>query len=133
MAGRPRKKAEAVTGLEDQALAVSMDVFAEIPKQYLERPNNDPLCQAWNDALDATGLASTAMQKLGEMLRKKAKITEPGPWERILAEDGETDKPVGANWNFLSACAGSVRCRAQRAHDLDPAGTERLLAAHVGG
>ncbi len=132
MAGRPKKKAEAVTGLEDEALALSMGVFLEMPKKYRERPDYDPLCQAWNDALDATGLASTAMQKLGEMLRAKAKITEPGPYEKILAEDGETCEPVPADWKLLSACAERVRRRAQLQRDLNPAETERLLEAHVG-
>ena len=133
MAGRPIKKSEAVTALEDKTLALSMNLFCEIPKQYLERPDYDPLCRTWNEAVDAVGIAEVAMRKLGEMLRKKAKITEPGTWERILAEDGETYEPVGANWNFLSACAGTVRSRAQLQRDLNPAETERLLEAHVGG
>ena len=133
MAGRPRKKAEKVTGLEDEALGLSMGVFLEMPKKYLERPDYDPICQAWNDAMDATGIASTAMQKLGDMLRKKAKIDEPGPWEKILLEDGKTYKPVGANWNFLSACAGVVRSRAQLQCGQNPTETERPLEAPVGG
>ena len=129
MPGRPQKKSEAVTALEDQALALSMNLFCEIPQQYLERPDSDPLCQAWNDAVDATGIASTAMEKLGHMLRKKAKITEPGPLERIQAEGGKPYKPLGVNWRFLSACIGVVRNRAQRQRDLNPAETERLLEA----
>lgn len=112
---------------------LSMGVFLEMPKQYRERPNYDPICQAWNDALDATALATTAMDKLGGLLRSKAKITEPGPCEKIFLEDGETYEPIPADWNLLSACAGSVRRRAQLAYDLDPAGCERLLEAHVGG
>ena len=86
-------------------------MFEEMPKQYLERPDYDPLCEAWTDAIDAVGLASVAMGKLGDMLRKKAKITEPGPWERILAEDGETYKPVGANWSFAKSCFAALRKR----------------------
>ena len=133
MPGRPIKKAEAVAGLEDEALCLEMGVFSEMPRQYLDRPDSGPLCQAWNDAMDGVGIASVAMKKLGDMLRKKAKITEPGPWERILAEDGKTHKPVPANWNLLSACSAAVRRRAQLAYDLDPAEGDRLIKAQVGG
>ena len=129
MPGRPQKKSEAVTALEDKALALAMNLFCEIPQQYLERPDSDPLCQAWNDAMDATGIAGVAMKKLGDMLRKKAKITEPGPGERIFLEDGEIYKPVGANWSFLSACVRVVRNRARRQRDLNPTETERPLEA----
>ena len=131
MPGRPRKKAEAVAGLEDEALCLEMGVFSEMPRQYLERPDSDPLCQAWNAAMDGAGIACVAMQKLGDMLRKKAKITEPGPWERILAEDGKTHKPVPANWNLLSACSAAVRRRAQQACDRDPAEGDRQLEAEM--
>ena len=129
MAGRPKMMAEKVTVLEDEALALSMGVFLEMPKQYRERPGYDPICQAWNDALDATALATRATQKLGELLRKKAKIAEPGPWERCLAEDEQTYEPVPQDWNLLSACARKVRRRAQLQRDLNPAETERLLEA----
>ena len=133
MAGRPRKQAEAVTGLEGEAMNLSMGVFLEMPKQYRERPNYDPICQAWNDALDATALATTAMDKLGGLLRSKAKITEPGPYEEMLLEDDAPHKPISPEWKLLSACMEKVKQRAQLAYDLDPAGCQRLVEAHVGG
>ena len=116
MAGRPRKKSEKVTALEEEALSLEMGLFSEMPEQYREKPNSDRLCTAWNDALDAVMLASTAMEKLGNMLRKKAKITEPGPYEKILADDDH--EPVSADWSLVSACVGIVRRRAQV--DCDP-------------
>ena len=136
MAGRPRKKAEAVTALEGEALSLEMGMFSEMPEQYREKPNSDRLCTAWNDAMDAVALTSTAMEKLGNMLRKKAKITEPGPWEKCLAEDEETYEPVPQDWNLVSACVGVVRRRAQV--DCDPdgrtgAGVYVAPEAHVGG
>ncbi|MCZ6653484.1 MAG: hypothetical protein O7D91_10720 [Planctomycetota bacterium] len=120
MAGRPRKKAEAVTALEDEALSLEMGMFSEMPEQYLERPDTDRLCTTWNDAMDAVALASTAMEKLGNMLRKKAKISEPGPYEKILVDGGDAHEPVPADWSLVSACVGVVRRRAQV--DCDPDG-----------
>ena len=136
MAGRPRKKAEAVTGLEGEALSLEMGMFSEMPEQYREKPNSDRLSTAWNDAMDAVALTSTAMEKLGNMLRKKAKITEPGPYEKILADGGDAHEPVPADWNLVSACVGVVRRRAQV--DCDPDGrTDAGLYVppeiHVGG
>ena len=120
MAGRPRKKAEAVTGLEEEALSLEMGLFLEMPEQYREKPNSDRLCTAWNDAMDAVALASTAMEKLGNMLRKKAKISEPGPYEQMCVDGGDAHEPVPADWNLVSACVGVVRRRAQV--DCDPDG-----------
>ena len=111
MAGRPRKKAEAVTGLESEALSVEMGMFSEMPKQYRERSDYEPLCEAWNDAMDAVVLASVAMQKLGEMRRKKAKITEPGPYEKIFLADGDAYEPVPADWSLAQSCFARVRER----------------------
>ncbi|MCH8881019.1 MAG: hypothetical protein IID34_14215 [Planctomycetes bacterium] len=136
MAGRPRKKAEAVTALEEEALSLEMGLFSEMPKQYLERPDTDRLCTTWNDTMDAAMLFSTAIEKLGNMLRKKAKITEPGPYEKILVDGGDAHEPVPADWNLVSACVGVVRRRAQV--DCDPdgrtgAGVYVPPEAHVGG
>ena len=135
MAGRPRKKAEAVTCLEDKALYLDLSMFSEIPRQYLERPDYDPLCEAWNDAMDGATLTSIAMQRLGNMLRKKAKITEPGPYEKILLEDGETYKPVGANWSLAKSCFAALRKRRKaqgRYPDRTPVAEENVSPeAHV--
>lgn len=113
MAGRPKKMAERVTAIEDQALCVNMGLFCEIPQMYLEQPTDDPLCVAWNEAKDAVMLANIAMEKLGDMLRKKAKITEPGPYEKLMLADGDTHKPITEGWSLLSACIGVTRSRLQ--------------------
>ncbi len=113
MAGRPRKKAERVTVLEEESLALHMGMFSECPRQYRERPDDDELSRAWSDALDATGLADTAMQKLGGMLRKKAKITEPGPFEAINIADGDAYEPIPDDWSLVSACTGVAKRRAE--------------------
>jgi hypothetical protein len=101
-------------------------MFKEMPKQYLERPDGGPLCQAWNDAVDAATLTHLAMQKLGDMLRRKANIAEPGPYEELIVAEGKTYEPTPEGWNLASACVGIVRRRAQV--DIDP--DNRTGAAH---
>jgi len=109
-----------VTGLEEQARSVEVGMFEEMPKQYLERPNGGPLCVAWNDALDAAALARLAMQKLGDMLRKKAQINGPGPSDQLITAKGQPCEPTPDGWNLASACVELVRRRAQV--DCDPNG-----------
>ncbi len=106
MAGRPVKMAEKVTALEERAFCLSADVFCERPKQYRERPTDDPICVAWNDAADATMLATLATEKLGNLLREKAHITEPGPNEKMALDDGEVYVPPSKEWRLATACAG---------------------------
>ncbi len=107
-----------MTGLEEQARSVEVGMFKEMPKQYLERPDGGPLCMAWNDAVDAATLARLAMQKLGDMLRKGAGITRPGPYEEIIIAQGQPCEPTPEGWNLASACVGIVRRKAQV--DIDP-------------
>lgn len=106
MAGRPVKMAEKTTALEARALQLSYDVFCERPKQYLDRPTADPICVAWNDAVSATMLAMTATEKLGNLLRAKANITEPGLNEKITLADGKPYEPPPKEWSLAEACAG---------------------------
>ena len=120
IAGRPRHEAKRVTGLEEQARSVEVGMFKEMPKRYLERPDGGPLCQAWNDALDAAALARLAMQKLGAMLRKSAQITEPGPHEELILTEGQPYESTPEGWNLASACVELVRRRARV--DCDPGG-----------
>ena len=75
---------------------------------------------AWNDAVDAATLAHLALQKLGDMLRKKAQIAEPGPCEQLITAKGEPSEPAPEGWNLASACVELVRRRAQV--DIDPDG-----------
>jgi len=112
---------------------LSMGVFLEMPKQYRERPTHDLLCHAWNDSLDATTLATMAMDKLGGLLRARAGITEPGPQEALRQEGDAPYKPISPEWNLMSACIEKVKCRAQLAYDLDPAEGDRLIEAHKKG
>jgi hypothetical protein len=86
MPGRPRKMAKKVTELEDQAVGLSVDVFLAIPAQYLERPDfDDPLTCAWCNAVTASMWACVQLERLGDMLRAKAGITEPGPAALFLS------------------------------------------------
>ena len=126
IAGRPRQVAERVTGLEAQARSVEVGMIKELPKKYLERPDGGPLCMAWNDALDAAALARLAMQKLGDMLRRKANIAEPGPCEQFLTAKGAPYEPTPEGWNLASACVAIVRRRA--AVDCDPDGRTRAIS-----
>ena len=109
-----------VTGLEAEALSVEIGMFVEMAKQCQSRPDNDPLCVAFIDARDAATLAHTAMQKLGDMLRKAANITRPGPYEELIVAKGGVYEPTPDGWNLASACVELVRRRAQV--DCDPNG-----------
>ncbi len=72
-------RAEKITQLEAEALNVEFDRFAVMPKQYHDCPDGGPTCVAWLDAMDAATLCHTALQKLGDMLRREAKITRASP------------------------------------------------------
>ena len=107
-----------MTGLEEQARSVEAGMFKEMPKQYRERLDGGPLCMAWNDAVDAATLARLAMQKLGDMLRRKANITEPASPNKLITAKGQPCEPTPEGWNLASACVGIVRRKAQV--DIDP-------------
>ncbi len=107
-----------MTGLEEQARSVEVGTFQEMPKRYRKRPDGGPLCVAWNDAVDAATLAHLALQKLGDMLRKKAQINGPGPCDQLITAKGEPYEPAPEGWNLASACVAIVRRRAQV--DCDP-------------
>ena len=113
-------------GLEEQARSVEVGMFKEMPKQYRDRPDGGPLCMAWNDAVDAATLAHLAMQKLGDLLSRKANITEPGPCEQLITAKGEPYEPTPEGWNLASACVAIVRRRAQV--DIDPDGRTRSIS-----
>ena len=95
-------------------------MFEEMPKQYREHPDGGPLGTAWNDAADAATLARLAMHKLGDMLRRKANVTEPSPCEQLITGKGQPCEPTPEGWNLASACVAIVRRRAQV--DIDPDG-----------
>ena len=119
-----------MTGLEEQARSVEVGMFKEMPKQYLERPDGGPLCMAWNDAVDAATLARLAMQKLGDMVRKKGKITEPALPNKLITAKGEPCEPTPEGWNLASACVAIVRRRAQV--DCDPDNRTRATVSPTG-
>ncbi len=131
IAGRPRQEAERVTVLEHKALQVEIGMFKEMPKQHLERPDGGPLYMAWNDALDAATLARLAMQKLGNMVRKKGKITESALPNKLITAKGEPCEPTPEGWNLASACVAIVRRRAQV--DCDPDNRTRAPVSPTGG
>ncbi len=114
------RPAACATRLEAEALAVEIGIYAEMSKQCRELPESDPLCTAYQDARDAATLAHTAIQKLGDMLRKIAKITRPSLWEELVVAKGGTCEPTPDGWNLASACVELVRRRAQV--DCDPDG-----------
>jgi len=88
MPGRPKMMALKVGKLEEQATALAAEMFMVQPAMYRgNRQSEDPLRRAWNAAVDATMLASIKLEELGDLLRKKAGITEPGPAAKTLADD----------------------------------------------
>ena len=86
--------AKRVTALEDRVLQLTRDLFKIAPQQYLDHPNDrDPLNMAWNKAVDRTHDSMYAVVDLGNLVREKAGITEPGPVARHIAEK-EKDSEV---------------------------------------
>ena len=85
MAGRPKMMAKRVTELEAEALDFSFRVCSACPDQY-HKPSDDPLCEAWGVAVSGAIGASRELQRLGDILRKKAGITEPGPVQQFDEE-----------------------------------------------
>jgi hypothetical protein len=96
--------AKRVTELEERALDVAIDMFTAVPAQYRERPDpDDPLGAAWVTALKAATQASIDLERLGDLLRAKAGIAEPGPTAQLMADepepDAETTRSVRAKVN----------------------------------
>ncbi|TWT43955.1 hypothetical protein RAS1_03590 [Phycisphaerae bacterium RAS1] len=97
MAGRPRRMLRRVEDLEVAAFALAFDVFLAAPEQYTNLParlkgrTNDAVASAWRSAVRAATVASTALERLGDVLRAKAGVTEPGPVARALPTLAEPD------------------------------------------
>lgn len=88
--------AEWATQLEDKAICLSADVYATIPEQYLRTPDpEDPLCTAWANCKDYTILAMNACERLGNLLRARAGIKEPGPTELFFRDDEQAATVTG--------------------------------------
>lgn len=97
MAGRPKTMAKRVGVLEEQAVWLSLEVFKARPSQYREKPDaGDPINAAWNDAMEIAHMASICLERLGDLLRKKAGITEPGP-TKCFFEAGDAIFGVESN------------------------------------
>ncbi len=104
MPGRPRKIAKTVTEMEADAMSLYMGIFVCCAQRgYLENPTADPQCQTWMDALDEAAMMSLALEKLGNMLREKAEITAPGPWEAVVADDDAIGpyEPPSNEWSLI--------------------------------
>lgn len=87
MAGRPKKLAEKVEALEFTALVLAYDTFSTRPEMDLEQADSsNPICVAWKNAVASALWASIHLDELGDLLRNRAGINEPGPFERISAE-----------------------------------------------
>ena len=74
----PQKIAEKVAELEKQAAWLADDVFVFMPQQYVD--NHDPdddLSAAWNEAISNAQEAAKAIERLKELLEKKADGTSP--------------------------------------------------------
>ncbi len=96
MAGRPRKMAEKVTRLEDEAVRLMHHLWVTMPLYYRDRRDlTDPVSRGWYWTLDATEQATLAIAHLGDMLREKAGITEPGPAE-LYWSDAPQKTPTDA-------------------------------------
>ncbi len=104
MPGRPLTTARKVCELEEAALEVSAETFFAMPSAYKKPPTrNDPVHAAWHAAYVATLDASIRVEHLGDVMRARAGIKEPGPAAVMLAErikggdDGEITPADGAD------------------------------------
>ena len=87
--------AKRVTALEDRALQLTDDLLKIVPSQYLGHPNDgDPFNAAWNRAVDRVYDSLFAIADLGNLVREKAGITEPGPVARLVEKEKESEEPV---------------------------------------
>ena len=98
MAGRPVKMAEKITALESKLSEVMRLFLGYIPSAYGNKRPDDPLGQAWNDAMNALVEAQEHLEELGEMLRNKAGTIWEETTARIAELQGEPVKaePVAA-------------------------------------
>ncbi len=89
MAGRPRKKAAKIGEIEEYFTYLGLMLMNEFPEQYRAEiePKTD-LSIAWNNALCTALRATAKIIVLGDMLRERAGITEPGPYEEFMRECG---------------------------------------------
>ena len=79
MAGRPRTMALRVAKLARRATSLSDDVDVIVPQQYIEKPDpDDPICEAWNAAVNKTLDASDSLEYLAILLMEKAGIASDG-------------------------------------------------------
>ena len=82
--------AKRVANLEEQAADLAVDVFCTIPRQYLDKSNpRDPINRAWNIAVNTAASAMIEMERLGDLMRERAGITEPGPLASLCSGCGE--------------------------------------------
>ena len=92
MAGRPKTQAKKVREFEEWFLNFESGFSAVVPGMYLDRPDsNDQLNKAWNCAVDSIMLANSMLAGLGDMLRARAGIKEPGPSQQLLELGPDTE------------------------------------------
>jgi hypothetical protein len=84
MAGRPKSMAKKFGDLECELHELASCVFSEA--QMRSANANDTLAVAWRHALDAVCVASVEMQRLGNLLRRRAGMNDLSPLQRLDAE-----------------------------------------------
>ena len=83
--------ARKVAGLEQEAFALAAGVFTQVPRQYLDKPPTDSIGRAWRDAVHKSMATMASLERLGDLLRAKAGIAEPGPLVALFEERNEDD------------------------------------------
>ncbi|MCG3139155.1 MAG: hypothetical protein HJJLKODD_03034 [Phycisphaerae bacterium] len=93
MAGRPRTRAKKITELEARALQLADDFYALMPSMYRDPRtlHTDPICRAWNDAMDRILETLHTIEHLGNLLREKAGVRESGP---LAVYQNENTQPL---------------------------------------
>jgi hypothetical protein len=90
MAGRPKRKARQVAAMLEQADLLNARVyFASPDPKTLRHEQDGRVSEAWREAVEATMRASIALERLAEVLARKAGL-EPQPSLASLGPDPAT-------------------------------------------
>ncbi len=106
MPGTLRKKLKVVEQLEEEVFGFYSGLRLIMPEQYLKKPDDfdtaDTVRLAWFAAFWTATRLKDVMELLGNKLRNKAGIAEPGPIARLRADGPEQD-PTDSTEELLTA------------------------------
>ena len=98
MAGRPATLAKKFGMIEAAGDKVFDEVLKLMPEQYhgIQKNPSDPVGLAWKECFTKALELIGAQETLGNLLRKKAGITTPGPGDVVERPPPDEPEPVAA-------------------------------------